>query len=117
RGNAMNTKFAAALAALALGTAAPAVVAVAQVPAAGVDAMTDPALKRADVLAFTSVKPGDKVADIVAGRFVRAFSAAVGPSGKLYAVMPAEVVKEHPEVVPLLKAGESAPGSNIVVST
>jgi predicted methyltransferase len=57
------------------------------------------------------------VADIVAGRFVRALSGAVGPNGKLYAVMPAEVVKAHPEVVPMLKAGESAPGSNIVVST
>jgi predicted methyltransferase len=113
----MNTKFAVALAALVLGTAAPGVVAVAQVPAAGVDAMTDPAMKRADVIAFIGVKPGDKVADIVAGRFVRALSAAVGPSGKLYAVMPAEVVKAHPEVVPMLKAGESAPGSNIVVST
>jgi len=113
----MNAKLAAALAALALGATAPAVVAVAQVPAAGVDAMTDPAMKRADVLAFTGVKEGDKVADIVAGRFVRALSAAVGPGGKLYAVMPAEVVKAHPEVVPMLKAGESAPGSNIVVST
>jgi predicted methyltransferase len=31
--------------------------------------------------------------------------------------MPAEVVKAHPEVVPMLQAGASAPGSNIVVST
>ena len=29
---------------------------------------TDPALKRAEVLAFVGVKPGDRVADIIAGR-------------------------------------------------
>lgn len=113
----MNMKLAAALAAVTLATALPAGFAVAQVPAPGADAMTDPSMKRAEVIAFMGVKPGDKVADIVAGRFVRALSAAVGPNGKLYAVMPAEVVKAHPEVVPMLKAGESAPGSNIVVST
>jgi predicted methyltransferase len=89
----------------------------AQVPQPGADAMTDPAMKREEVLAFIGVKPGDKVADIVAGRFVRALSAAVGPTGKVYAVMPAEVIKAHPEVEGMLKAGAAAPGSNIVVST
>lgn len=113
----MNRKLAAAVAALALASVAPSAVAVAQVRAPGADAMTDPSMKREDVIAFIGVKPGDKVADIVSGRFVRALSAAVGPSGKLYAVMPAEVVKAHPEVVPMLQAGASAPGSNIVVST
>ena len=102
------------LAALILGASG---AAIAQVPAPGADAMTDPSMKREEVIAFIGVKPGDKVGDIVAGRFVRALSGAVGPTGKLYAVMPAEVVKAHPEVVPMLKAGESAPGSNIVVST
>ena len=113
----MSMKLAAALSALALAFAAPAGLALAQVPAPGADAMTDPSMKRAEVLAFIGVKPGDKVADIVGGRFVRAFSAALGPGGKLYAVMPAEVVKEHPEVVPMLQAGAKAPGSNIVLST
>ncbi|MBL8554184.1 MAG: class I SAM-dependent methyltransferase [Phenylobacterium sp.] len=107
-------KLATALAALML-AAAPA--ALAQVPAPGADAMTDPSMKREEVIAFIGVKPGDKVADIVSGRFVRAFSAAVGPTGKLYAVMPAEVVKAHPEVVPMLEAGAKAPGSNIMLST
>lgn len=102
---------------LAAATAALAPAAWAQVPAPGADAMTDPSMKREEVLKFIGVKPGDKVADIVSGRFVRAFSAAVGPNGKLYAVMPAEVVKAHPEVVPMLEAGAKAPGSNIVLST
>ena len=82
------------------------------------DAMTDPALKRAEVLAFIGVKPGDRIADIVAGRFVRAFSQAVGPNGKVYAVETAEVVKAHPEVLKILTGLASAPGySNVVVST
>lgn len=110
----MKLRFAIVAAALMISAAS---IASAQVPQPGADAMTDPSMKRAEVLAFAGVKPGDKVADIVAGRFVRALSVAVGPSGKLYAVMPAEVAKAHPEVVGMLKAGENAPGSNIVVST
>ena len=108
----MKLRFAIVAAALMISSLASA-----QVPPPGADAMTDPAMKRAEVIAFMGVKPGDKVADIVAGRFVRALSIAVTPGGKLYAVMPAEVAKAHPEVVGMLKAGENAPGSNIVVTT
>ena len=111
----MTPRFASLLAAAVLAAASAVTYATAQVPTA--DAMTDPAMKRAEVLDFIGVKPGDKVADIVAGRFVRAFSVAVGPQGKLYAVMPAEVVKAYPQVLPMLKAGADAPGSNIVLST
>jgi predicted methyltransferase len=77
--------------------------------------MTDPALKRDEVLAFVGVKPGDKVADIVAGRFVRALSGAVGPNGKVYAVEPDEVVKAHPEVVGLIqRVAEQSPNVELV---
>ncbi len=38
------------------------------------------------------VKGGDKVADIFAGSFTPAFSKAVGPTGKVYAVVPAELI-------------------------
>jgi predicted methyltransferase len=57
------------------------------------DALTDPSLKGADVIAFMGVKAGDKVADIFAGRFVHAFSQSVGARGHLYAVLPAEFIK------------------------
>ena len=80
--------------------------AAAQVPA---DALTDPTMKRAEVVAFLGLKPGDKVADIVAGRFVRAFSQAVGPTGKVYAVEPAEVVKVHPQVTALMQGLSANP--------
>jgi predicted methyltransferase len=113
----MNRIVAPIFASLLLCTAAAAPIALAQVPAAGVDALTDPALKGPEVIAFMGLKPGSKVADIVAGRFVRAESAAVGPKGKVYAVMPAEVIKAHPEVEGMLKAGAAAPGSNIEVLT
>ena len=90
--------------------------AIAQAPAP-LDALTDPALKRAEVLSFIGVKPGDQVADIVAGRFVRALSQAVGPTGKVYAIESAEVVKAHPEVLGMLKALTADPAyTNVVVS-
>jgi predicted methyltransferase len=86
-------------------------------PPAGGDALTDPTLKAPEVIAFIGLKPGDKVADLVAGKFVRAFSRTVGPTGKVYAVEPAEIVKAHPEGLAALKAGAAAPdGANIVVT-
>ncbi len=82
------------------------------------DALTDPAMKGPEVIAFMGVKPGDKVADIVAGRFVRALSQAVGPKGKVYAVAPAEIVKFHPEEMGLFKALAADPAyANVVVLT
>jgi predicted methyltransferase len=104
---------------LALATAAvPAAnVAVAQ-PKPPQDALTDPSLKGPEVIAFIGVKPGDKVADVVGGRFTRALSQAVGPNGKLYAVETAEIAKTHPEAVKgITAAAEAAPGHNIVVTT
>jgi predicted methyltransferase len=81
------------------------------------DALTDPALKRAEVISFIGVKPGDRIADIVAGRFVRAFAQAVGPTGKVYAVETAEVVKVHPEVGGMMKALTADPAyANVVYS-
>jgi predicted methyltransferase len=87
----------------------------AQAPA---DALTDPAMKRAEVIAFIGVKPGYRVADIVAGRFERALSQAVGPNGKVYAFEPAEVVKVHPEVMTLLHRLKADPAyANIEIVT
>jgi len=57
------------------------------------DALTDPSLRGPEVIAFMGVKAGDKVADIFAGRFVRAFSQKVGPKGQVYVVEPTEFIK------------------------
>jgi predicted methyltransferase len=80
---------------LALLAGAPAI---AQAPPAGPppDAVSDPSFKGPEVIKFMGVKPGDRVADIVPGKFTRALSIAVGPKGKVYAVQVAEVVKAHP---------------------
>jgi len=70
------------------------------------DALADPARpaeqvardadrKVAEVLAFSGVKPGDKVADFMSSQayFTRVFSRIVGASGRVYAIVPEEQLK------------------------
>ncbi|MDB5453589.1 MAG: methyltransferase [Caulobacteraceae bacterium] len=76
----------------------------------------DASLKAPEVIAFMGLKPGDKVADIVAGRMIRAEATAVGPTGKVYAVEPAEVVKEHPEILDQVKAGAAANPAIVLIN-
>ena len=75
----------------------------------------DPAWKVPEVLAFMGVKPGDQIAEIVAGRLTASLARAVGPSGKVYALETAEVVKAHPEALVRMR-GLAAQMPNIVVS-
>jgi predicted methyltransferase len=75
----------------------------------------DPAWKVPEVIAFTGVKKGDKVADIVGGRLTASLAEAVGPTGKVYAVETSEVVKNHPQVLDMMKA-LSAKAPQVVVS-
>jgi predicted methyltransferase len=83
----------------------------AQTPAPKVD----PAWKVAEVIEFIGLKKGDKVADIVAGRLTASLAQAVGPTGKVYAIETAEVVKAHPEILPLMQA-LAAQSPNVVVT-
>jgi len=75
----------------------------------------DPAWKAPEMVAFIGLRNGDKVADIVAGRLTASLAQAVGPSGKVYAVETAEVVKAHPEALEHMKALASQ-SSNVIVS-
>jgi predicted methyltransferase len=52
------------------------------------DTARDANRKPAEMLEFAGVKPGDKVADFLAGGgyFTRLFAKAVGPQGKVYAI-------------------------------
>ena len=87
-------------------------------PAPPPDALVDPGLKGPEVIAFIGLKPGNKVADIVAGRFVRALSKAVGPAGRVFAFEPAEVAQHHPDAVGRLQALAAMPDyANIIVSS
>jgi len=60
-----------------------------QRPAA--DTARDAVRKPAEIVAFAGVKPGDKVAEIApgGGYYTRVLAKAVGPQGKVYALMPA----------------------------
>ena len=64
----------------------------------------DPTWKVPEVIEFIGLKKGDKVAEIVAGRLTASLAQAVGPTGKVYAVETAEVVKAHPEALTRMKA-------------
>lgn len=75
----------------------------------------DPAWKVPEVIAFIGLKKGDKVADIVGGRLTASLAQAVGPTGKVYAVETAEVVKAHPEVLDMMKS-LAMQSHNVVVS-
>jgi predicted methyltransferase len=89
-----------------------------QAQTAPTDALTDPTMKASEVIAFIGLKPGDKVADIVAGRFVRAESQAVGPKGKVIAFEPDEIVKTHPEAMGALNKTTADPAyANVTVLT
>jgi predicted methyltransferase len=59
------------------------------------DSSRDVARKPAELLALAEVKPGQKVADFMmgGGYFTRILSAAVGPSGKVYAYQSSEFIK------------------------
>jgi predicted methyltransferase len=75
----------------------------------------NPAWKVPQVIEFMGIKQGDHVADVIAGRLTTAIAQAVGPTGKVYAVETAEVVKSHPEALTRMKgAAEQFP--NIIVS-
>jgi predicted methyltransferase len=75
----------------------------------------DPAWKVSEVIAFIGVKKGDKVADIIGGRLTGSLAEAVGPTGKVYAVETAEIVKSHPQLMDRMKA-LAAQSPNVVVS-
>jgi predicted methyltransferase len=57
-----------------------------------VDARRHPA----EVIAFSGVKPGDKVVDLIpgSGYFTKVFSKTVGPKGHVYMIWPNEYAKE-----------------------
>jgi predicted methyltransferase len=66
-----------------------------------------------------AVKPGQKVADLIpgGGYFTRAFSLAVGPKGKVYAIFPQEYVKVEGDgdMKKLQAQAAAAPFQNVTV--
>lgn len=64
-----------------------------------VDRTRDATRKPVALLAFAGVTPGQSVANLMpgSGYFTRLISLAVGPSGHVYAVIPAELIARHPK--------------------
>ena len=114
----MKFRTAAALSLLLAVSAAPVMVA-AQAPAnPPPNATNDPSLKGPEIIKFMGLKSGDKVADIVPGKFAALFSQTVGPKGKVYAAVTAEVAKTHPTALTGIQAlAAAAPDKNIEVSS
>jgi predicted methyltransferase len=75
----------------------------------------DPAWKVPEVIAFIGLKKGDNVADIIGGRLTASLAEAVGPTGKVYAVETAEIVKGHPKILEMMKS-LATKSPNVVVS-
>jgi predicted methyltransferase len=66
------------------------------------DALRHPA----ELIAFAGLKPGDQVADLMPGHgyFTRIFSNVVGPTGHVYAIVPAELAQVAPKIPEAMKA-------------
>ncbi len=116
----MTLSFAAAAAVLAL-AAAPAVAetsspaiaaAVADAGRPDKDKAQDAARHPAELVAFARVKAGDTVLDIWpgAGYWSRIFSVVVGPQGKVFAYVPAEIVTFKSKPLDIAKAVAAEPG-------
>ena len=71
-----------------------------------------------EVMAFAGVKPGDTVIEMIpgGGYYTRLLSAAVGPNGKVFAVVPSFLAQFKPEVVSSERALAAEPGyGNVTV--
>jgi predicted methyltransferase len=78
----------------------------------------DAARKPAEILAFSEIKPGDKVGDLIpgGGYFTGLFSLVVGPKGHVYSIWPQEYVKEDAEETKGLTSGMTDPRfSNVTI--
>lgn len=87
-------------------------------PAADIE--RDAARKPAAMVAFAGVKPGQMVADMIpgGGYFTRVFSQAVGPKGKVVAIIPAAAEVAYPEPSKAIRdmASKGWPNVSVVAS-
>ena len=118
--------FLAAIAALAFSataglaqTPANVAAAVADTARPATDTVHDVDRKPAEMLAFAGLKPGDKVVDLIpgGGYFTRLFSTAVGPTGVVYAFLPAEFAGFHKGALPANGAHSDPIRPNIIFLT
>lgn len=73
----------------------------------------------AELVAFAGVKSGDHVADLMPGKgyFTRIFSNVVGPTGHVYAIIPAELAAVAPKIPEAMKVLTAEPAFANVTSS
>lgn len=79
----------------------------------------DAARKPAEMLAFAEVEPGETVADLLpgGGYFTRLFAKAVGPNGKVFALVPPQMdTAEKPAAVRAIAAAEGYGNVTVVAA-
>ena len=83
------------------------------------DVQQDASRRPVDLVAFSKVKPGDKVIDAVpgGGYWTRIFSTLVGPGGRVYAYVPAEFAGFKSNPAATARAITSEPGHGNVEQT
>jgi len=118
-------RFAAAAATLALfaapfaaHAAPPAITAaIADTGRPAADLAKDASRKPAEVIEFARIKPGETVMDIWpgSGYWTRLFSDVVGPTGKVYSYIPAEIADFKGDPVGVIKKLATEPGRGNVV--
>ncbi|WP_229215632.1 class I SAM-dependent methyltransferase [Duganella sp. CY15W] len=76
------------------------------------DTQQDAIRRPAELIAFANIKPGDVVMDVWpgGGYWSRVFSTLVGPKGKVYAYVPAEITGFKSDPLALAKAIPAEPG-------
>ncbi len=70
------------------------------------DTSRDALRKPSDVVAFSGLKPGDKIADLNpgGGYYTRIFAGVVGDQGKVYGLVPKAALERRPEAGDAVKA-------------
>lgn len=95
--------------------------AVAEASRPAADKARDADRRPAESVAFSGLKPGDKIIDLVpgGGYFTRIFSKTVGAGGKVYALTPDEILKRNAGAADAVKkiAAEPGYGNVEVIST
>jgi predicted methyltransferase len=83
------------------------------------DRAKDAARKPAETLAFARVTPGQSVAELLpgGGYFTRLLSKAVGPNGKVHAIVPAQATQIAAQIDPIRKIAADAAYANVYVET
>ena len=99
--------------------AATASIAAATTPRPAADIARDADRKPAAMVSFAGIKAGQTVVDMLpgGGYFTRVFSAAVGPKGKVIALIPKSLAERKPDAVTGMNALAAEPGIGNVTVT